>query len=95
LCLVLGLTVRQFIPVHSGDECYLIPDVLFPWVALPLILSFAALLWSAVLEANMKERTPPATKPLRSSRGRKIPTVIAGKPFQGNSFHSDHWGKGI
>jgi len=92
-CTILGLTIRLFSGVHPGDVCYLIPDVLFPWIALPILASSVSLFWSNVLEAHIKERTPPAAKPAKSSRVRRSPAVISGKAFQGNGFHSDHWGE--
>jgi len=92
-CVMLGLTLRLFSGVHPGEVCYLIPDVLFPWIALPIVASGTCLFWRDVLREQIKQRTPPAAKPVRSARARRTPAVISGKAFQGNGFHSDHWGE--
>jgi hypothetical protein len=93
LCVLLGFTIRLFNGVHPGEVCYLIPDVVWPWIALPLLAGFISLFWGDVLAAQIKQRTPPAAKPVGASRGRRNPTVITGTAFQGNGFHSDHWGE--
>jgi len=92
-CTILGLTIRLFSGVHPGEVCYLIPDVLWPWIALPIIASCVSLFWSNVLEAHIKGRIPPVAKPTKSSYGSRGPIVISGKSFQGNGFHSEHWGE--
>ena len=92
-CLLLGLAIRAVSGVHPGEVCYLIPDVVWPWVALPIVVGCGCLFWRDVLDAHIKERTPPVPKPVKSGRSRRSPTVISGRAFQGNGFHSDHWGQ--
>ena len=77
------------------EVCYLIPDVLWPWIAPPIVVGCVCLFWRDVLEAHIKERTLPAAKTMISSRSRRSPAVISGRPFQGNGFHSAHWGEPV
>jgi hypothetical protein len=93
LCVVLGSAIRLFTGWHRGEDCFFIPDVLWPWVALPVLVGCVCVFWSGVLEAHIKERRPPAAKPVSLSKGRRKPVVIVGSAFQGNGFHSDHWGE--
>jgi hypothetical protein len=94
-CILLGLTIRLFSGVHPGEVCYLVPDVLWPWIALPIVVSCGSLFWRDVLGAHIRERTPHAARPVKTSRSRRSPTVISGRPFQGNGFRSDHWGESV
>ena len=89
-CVLLGITARQLSGVHPGEARHL-PDVFWLWIALPVTASSVCVFWSNVIEAQIKQRTLPRVKPV--GRGRRSPMVISGRAFQGNRFHSDHWGE--
>ena len=92
ICLAMVFVIGRHVGLLNHRHGSTTSDEALCWMMLPI--GFCAL-WGIVLEAYIKERTPPAAKTASSGGSRNSSRVISGKAFQGNALHSDHWGERV